>query len=111
MTTKFEIIRSESRHLELATELFDAYRQFYGQTSDPTAALEFLAARMQQGESVMLLAMRDDSAIGFTQLYPTFCSVAAQRIFVLYDLYVRSDVRDQGIGCATRPGCRNPPTR
>ena len=37
-------------------------------------------------------------AIGFSQLYPTFCSVAASKIFILYDLYVISSHRKLGAG-------------
>jgi ribosomal protein S18 acetylase RimI-like enzyme len=32
------------------------------------------------------------------QLYPLFCSVAATPIWVLYDLYVDSSARRQGVG-------------
>ena len=81
--------------------LFDAYRQFYEQPSDPVLAREFLSARLQRGESVVLLAFdADGRAMGFVQLYPTFCSVAAARIFILYDLFISPAVRRGGTGAA-----------
>ena len=40
----------------------------------------------------------DASLAGFCQLYPTWCSVAAARIFVLYDLFVDDGVRRAGVG-------------
>lgn len=81
--------------------LFDAYRRFYEQPSDPARARRFLQERMQRQESVILVA--EDAAgrlIGFTQLYPTFCSVRAAPTFVLYDLFVAADARGTGAGRA-----------
>ena len=39
-------------------------------------------------------------AIGFAQLYSTFCSVEASSIWVLYDLFVVEQMRDAGVGRA-----------
>ena len=80
-----------------ATRLFDAYRQFYGQASDPGAARDFLAARMQARESTILLAWRDGDAVGFTQLYPMFSSVRMAPVWVLNDLYVDGSARRSGV--------------
>jgi ribosomal protein S18 acetylase RimI-like enzyme len=38
--------------------------------------------------------------LGFCQLYPTFCSVMAKPIYVLYDLFV--DPAARGMGMATQ---------
>ncbi|MCG3782629.1 GNAT family N-acetyltransferase [Delftia acidovorans] len=85
----------------LIAPLFDAYRQFYEQPADADAALAFITARLERGESVILLARRPDgSALGFCQLYPSFCSVLAAPIYVLYDLFVAPDARRLGVGRA-----------
>ncbi|APE50295.1 GNAT family N-acetyltransferase [Delftia sp. HK171] len=85
----------------LIAPLFDAYRQFYEQPADADAALAFITARLERGESVILLARRPDgSAMGFCQLYPSFCSVLAAPIYVLYDLFVAPDARRLGVGRA-----------
>lgn len=85
----------------LIASLFDAYRQFYEQPADADAALAFITARLERGESVILLARRPDgSALGFCQLYPSFCSVLAAPIYVLYDLFVVPDARRLGVGRA-----------
>ncbi|KFJ12400.1 acetyltransferase domain protein [Delftia acidovorans] len=85
----------------LIAPLFDAYRQFYEQPADADAALAFITARLERGESVILLARRPDgSALGFCQLYPSFCSVLAAPIYVLYDLFVLPDARRLGVGRA-----------
>nr|WP_180319115.1 GNAT family N-acetyltransferase [Delftia acidovorans] len=86
---------------ELIAPLFDAYRQFYEQPADADAALAFITARLERGQSVILLARRPDgSALGFCQLYPSFCSVLAAPIYVLYDLFVVPDARRLGVGRA-----------
>ncbi|KLO59138.1 MULTISPECIES: GNAT family N-acetyltransferase [Delftia] len=85
----------------LIAPLFDAYRQFYEQPADADAALAFITARLERGESVILLARRPDgSALGFCQLYPSFCSVLAAPIYVLYDLFVVPEARRLGVGRA-----------
>lgn len=87
--------------LDAVAALFDAYRQFYAQAPDRAAATAFIRARMAADESVILLAEGADGApCGFCQLYPTFCSVEAAPIFVLYDLYVAPEARRGGAGAA-----------
>jgi ribosomal-protein-alanine N-acetyltransferase len=78
--------------------LFDAYRQFYGLPSNRPLAQRYLAERLALGESVVLLAeAADGTARGFLQMYPTFSSLRAARVFVLYDLYVEAGVRRCGV--------------
>ena len=85
--------------------LFDAYRQFYEQPADAAAALAFISARLERGESVILLASVDGAPVGFCQMYPSFCSVIAAPIYVLYDLFVAPAARQSGAG---RPCCARP---
>lgn len=80
--------------------LFDLYRVFYLQPSDPALAQAFLLQRLQRGESVVLLALDGDGAAGFTQLYPAFSSVFAQRTWILNDLFVAPAARRRGIARA-----------
>lgn len=79
--------------------LFDGYRQFYGEVSDLSLARQFLAERMSRGESVVLIAQGPDlAAIGFVQLFPSFCSVRAAPIYILNDLFVAPAARRRGVG-------------
>lgn len=83
--------------------LFDAYRQFYEQPADAALALQFIGDRMRRQESVILVAQAADAAdslVGFCQLYPSFCSVIAQPIYTLYDLFVAPEARKTGAGRA-----------
>jgi len=81
--------------------LFDGYRQFYGRRSDPAGARAFLRERIERDESVIYLARAGaHEAAGFTQLYPSFSSVSLQPLWILNDLFVRSDVRRGGVARA-----------
>lgn len=86
--------------LDALVPLFDAYRQFYGKTSDFSSAKNFLKDRFEHGQSVILMAWLNQSPVGFTQLYPSFSSVSMKRVFVLNDLYVAPQGRRDGVGQA-----------
>jgi ribosomal protein S18 acetylase RimI-like enzyme len=86
--------------LDSIAPLFDAYRQFYERAPDLALARQYLHARLQNHESAILLALKDAQVVGFCQLYPTFCSVEAKPIYVLYDLFVVPQVRRSGAGRA-----------
>ena len=85
---------------ELAV-LFDAYRQFYGQAPDLPLAQRYMHDRLAHAQSVVLVAPAPGGALaGFCQLYPSFCSVLAAPIYVLYDLFVVPAFRRQHVGKA-----------
>ena len=86
---------------EALAQLFDAYRQFYEQATDIELATTFIKDRLNHQDSMIFVALNSEQAlIGFCQLYPTFCSVIAAPICVLYDLYVDSTTRKSGTGKA-----------
>jgi ribosomal protein S18 acetylase RimI-like enzyme len=99
--------------LPALSSLFDAYRQFYDQAPDHNQAAAFMRARLTQGDSHVLLALSgepDDSpcttTIGFCQLYPSWCSVLAAPIVVVYDLFVAPQARNSGAGRALMQAAR-----
>ena len=99
--TDIRIVRGGRNELDDLAPLFDGYRQFYGQRSDLTAARGFLRDRIERDESVIYLAYANGGeAAGFTQLYPSFSSVSLKALWILNDLFVRSDVRRGGVGRA-----------
>jgi len=92
---------AEARDLDAVAALFDAYRQFYEMPPDLALARRYLDERFQRRESVILVAENEKGDIvGLTQLYPAFCSVLADRTFVLYDLFVTPAARGTGAGRA-----------
>lgn len=87
--------------LDVIAPLFDAYRQFYEQAPDLALARDFIRERLQNNESVVLLASNEaQKVVGFCQLYPSFCSVEAKPIYSLYDLFVSPEARRSGAGKA-----------
>jgi GNAT superfamily N-acetyltransferase len=86
--------RATISDLDLLAPLFDAYRQFYRKPGDLNLARRFLLERLEHNESIVFLAVRPDgSAVGFTQLFPSFSSASAARILILNDLFVRPEAR------------------
>ena len=99
--TKVTTRQAESRDLDAIAALFDAYRQFYEMPADLALARRYLDERFQRRESAIFVAEdADGDIVGFTQLYPAFCSVLADRTFVLYDLFVTPAARGTGAGRA-----------
>jgi ribosomal protein S18 acetylase RimI-like enzyme len=92
-----ELRRADPDDVELIVPLFDGYRQFYGQPSDPARARAFIGERLSRGESVIFLAMEDGEPLGFTQLYPVFSSTHCRPLWILNDLYVAPEARRRGV--------------
>jgi ribosomal protein S18 acetylase RimI-like enzyme len=92
------VVRQATVHdLDTIAPLFDAYRQFYQQPADLQRARDFLAERFRHHETIVFLAFNQDrTATGFTQLYPLFSSVRANRKYLLNDLYVVPAARRSG---------------
>jgi ribosomal protein S18 acetylase RimI-like enzyme len=105
------IRRAALHDVEALVPLFDSYRQFYGQASNPALAREFLTERLQRGESTVFIAGEGARAVGFVQLFPMFSSVALARTYVLNDLFVVPESRCSGVGralvAAALEFCRN----
>ena len=93
-----DIIKAEVKNLDDVARLFDLYRQFYECSPDLQLATQFIKDRMEYKESDIFLAVIDDLACGCVQLYPSFCSVQAVKIYILYDLYVEAESRKSGFG-------------
>jgi ribosomal protein S18 acetylase RimI-like enzyme len=95
------IREARSADLPALGKLFDEYRQFYKLPTNVDKATGYLKARLAAGDSVVLVATDEsEQLLGFTQLYPTWCSLLAAPVYVVYDLYVAPSARRGGIGRA-----------
>jgi ribosomal protein S18 acetylase RimI-like enzyme len=100
LSDTIQIVQADLSHVDAVAEVFDAYRQYYGQQSDIEGARQFLAERIANKESIIFLALEGNQSLGFTQLYPMFSSVSMRRSWTLNDLYVKENIRSKGIGKA-----------
>jgi ribosomal protein S18 acetylase RimI-like enzyme len=92
------IVKAVQEHITEVSRLFDLYRQFYECDPDLELATKFITERVIRRESDIFVAIADNKASGFVQLYPSFCSVEAVKIYILYDLYVDAECRKSGLG-------------
>ena len=112
MMKNFSVRRATAsdRDVALIAPMFDLYRQFYGKPADPKLAETFVRDRLRANESVIFIAVAGDGdaegALGFVQLYPSFSSVSAFRLWVLNDLFVASPARRSGVGRALMEAAR-----
>jgi ribosomal protein S18 acetylase RimI-like enzyme len=103
---EFTIRPSTEQDVPIIAPLFDSYRQFYDKPPDPRVAEQFIRERLTKKESVIFLAERDGEALGFVQLFPSFSSVSAFRLWVLNDLFVAPSARGLGVGRALMEAAR-----
>ena len=96
------IVHAQLEHLNDVAPLFDGYRVFYKQDSNVDAAKAFLKERLMAQDSVIYIAYLEGKAVGFTQLYKLFSSVSMEVMYLLNDLYVTADGRNQGVGRTQR---------
>jgi ribosomal protein S18 acetylase RimI-like enzyme len=76
--TTIPIRAARASDLDAVAQLFNAYRQFYQQPDDLGLATGFIAERLNQQDSAILLAVDPSGTVlGFTQIYPSHCSVLA----------------------------------
>lgn len=91
-----EVRVADTNDLNLLVELFDAYRVFYRKASDLDAAKTFLKDRIEKQESVIFIAIHNNTMVGFTQLYPSYSSTRMSRLWILNDLYLTPEARGKG---------------
>ncbi|MCH2211137.1 MAG: GNAT family N-acetyltransferase [Fuerstiella sp.] len=100
MTDEFDIVHAQPDHTDDLAPLFDAYRCWHGMKSDPDGARRFIRQRITAGESEIFFVSQNNRSIAFTQLYPVFCSMSMDCVWMINDLYVIESARQKGLGSA-----------
>jgi len=92
-----KIVKCSEATLQETAALFNNYRIFYEQKSDYESCYAFLKNNVEQNRSIIFVLLDDNQkAVGFSQLYPSFCSVEMSPICYLYDLYIEKESRGKG---------------
>ena len=95
---KIKIIKAKKENYKEVGFLFDLYRQFYKYKTDIKKSTKYIKERISNKESTIFLCYCDKEPAGFVQLYETFDSLNINKKLVLYDLYVKKEFRQIGIG-------------
>ena len=101
-----EITTATVADLDEVCGLFGLYLAFYQRVAPIEAVRAYLHDRLTQGDAVIFLARLNGQAVGFTQLYPSFSSLALAKSWILYDLYVLSSARRRGVAEALLERCQ-----
>lgn len=91
------IFKAELWNLELILPLFEQYRRERGMSENSERSLPFLANRIHFSESILFVAVQDQQAVGFVQLYPRLSSLRLQRYWQLTDIFVANIANHQQI--------------
>lgn len=96
------IIKSTDSHLDQLVELFEEYRVFCGCEASPKETKAFLRKLIGNNESVIFIAVdsQTQQVMGFVNLYPSYSTLALQRLWILNDLGVSSHFRGKGVSKA-----------
>ena len=95
---KIKIIKAKKDNYKEVGLLFDLYRQFYKYKTDIKKSTKYIKERISNKESTIFMCYCDQEPAGFVQLYETFDSLNINKKLVLYDLYVKKEFRQNGIG-------------
>lgn len=96
------IVKSTEHYLDSLTELFEEYRVFCGCDKNPKETKFFLKKLIANEESIIFIAIdsETDRVMGFVNLYPSYSTLALQRLWILNDLGVSGDFRGRGVSKA-----------
>ena len=95
---KIKIIQAKKENYKEVGLLFDLYRQFYKYKTEIKKSTKYIKERISRKESTIFMCYCDKEPAGFVQLYETFDSLNINKKLVLYDLYVKKEFRQIGIG-------------
>ncbi len=99
-TGPVSVLEATLRDVDALAALFDAYRVFYERASDIESSKRFVEERLAKRTTNFFLAARDNKAVGFVHLLPSFDTLAMKRTWLLEDLFVELLQRRSGVGAS-----------
>jgi len=91
-------------------DVFDRYREHYGEEPDPTGAAAWLAANIATGRLDAFVAEVDGGIVGFATVAPVPASLRLARFWQIRDLFVSPGHRRRGIARALLEAVRGAAT-
>lgn len=96
----YPIVLAEVEHLEPLSQLLNAHRMVLGKPDEQPAVSHFLFERLINHEVLIFLALGDEQSMqgkGFLSLYPTFSAQSLMPVWMLGELYIVPEARQQGL--------------
>lgn len=103
---ELQVQRATHHEIDELLPLFAGYLRFYDKPVDETRVRDFLSGRLRANESVVFLARRGETHLGFVQLYPAWSSLSQARSWILNDLFVAPEGRGGGVARALMEAAR-----
>lgn len=89
--------RATLEDIDALTEMFNQYLLFYKKNASLEEQKKYLYERLKNEEAIVFLAIdTHHKPVGFALLYITFSSLLLNKIVILNDLYVDSNLRKNG---------------
>ena len=88
-------------------EVFDLCRQFYKKEPNKSLSIEYIKDRLANKESTIFFVEENNNCMGIVQLYVTFDSLELAKKVILYDLFIKSEFRNKGIGTMLMNASKN----
>ncbi len=99
MTGDFSILAAAPPDIPALARLFDAYRVFYNQPSDPGRSETYVAEEVTSEKTRFFLARNNKNApVGFVHLIPATNTLVMRPVWYLEDLFVDPSARRKGAG-------------
>jgi len=96
------IVKSTEDHLDQLVDVFEEYREFCGFERSKNETKVFLNKLIRYEESIIFIAIdsETENVMGFVNLFPSYSSLALQKLWILNDLGVSSHFRGRGVSKA-----------
>ncbi|MGX5172937.1 N-acetyltransferase family protein [Aliikangiella sp. IMCC44653] len=92
-----EIRQAQLSDLASLATVYDEYRQLFSLPSSKQRCVAFLRERLVKQDSIIWIAVINDTVVGFIQIYPSFSSIAMRPIWQFNDLFIGTQFRRKNI--------------
>lgn len=95
-----QIVPASPASLDILTALYADYLDGYGKKPPQPEIRRYLQQRLEQDKALIYVGYNNNRPVGFMVLTPKMTSIEMKPMFVLQNLYVAPQARQNGIGAA-----------